>query len=261
MTEEEKYDWIEKYLAGDLSGAELEKFKEQLEDPLFREEVRLHQELAEAVDEEDVAALEGNLSKIIREERKNEARTILFLRRGLMLAAGVLILILAGIFLSRNFLNNPSADRLYSTYIKELPTDLRNDINLRSREGDTGTDRSPIDEAFYEAYAQGNYAEALSVLQALPERDSTLLDRIPGTYHYLRGLTLLQMDRFPSAIQSFEKVTTGQQTEKAAWFKALALLKTEGFSDNAREAFGAIAGSSNPENDKARKILSEFPEE
>ncbi|MGQ8336660.1 hypothetical protein ACUNWD_08925, partial [Sunxiuqinia sp. A32] len=66
-------EYIDKYLSGELTGDDLREFNVELAiNADLDEEIKLHQELEEAIQEQDVTALRANLQNIIEKEQEQE---------------------------------------------------------------------------------------------------------------------------------------------------------------------------------------------
>ncbi len=68
--EQQKYELIEKYLRGELTGSALHAFEAQMrQNPIFAEEVQLHRDIEAALLDEDAINLRRTLQKINAEEK------------------------------------------------------------------------------------------------------------------------------------------------------------------------------------------------
>ncbi len=257
MNEEEKYDKIERYLSGDLTGRERKTFEEDMKsDPSLAEEVKLHSDLADALKEKDVADLEEKLANIIQDNRPRRIR--LGVRKWLAIAASILFLVTMGMALYYNLPVQDTPRRVYMAYLA-LPADLNETPSFRSSgKALKNKTENPFQTGYYDLYQNKQYTAALAALEQLPKDFPNLLNEVPGTYHYYLGVTLLQLNRTEEALQAFGKVNSGLYTENAAWYRALCLLNLEGTSTKAQNALEDIANGNQPQSDEALEILDKL---
>ncbi len=252
---DEKEKLIERYLSNNLTTSEQEDFENRMKsDAQFQADVRLHEELSEALAEKDVIALEGELSKIIQHKRAPENK--LKIRRWIAIAAGILMIVtIGGLILYQNINGGLSPAELYQSHLT-LPIDLQEDFALRaSEEPIVDPGQQPFGNEFFELYRTGQYEIALEILEASIETNPDLLDRFPGAYYYFTGITFLQLDQPKVALIAFNQVNTGPYTENAEWYRALCLLKVNGDTTLTRSALEALAGKPHPQSKDAREIL------
>lgn len=260
---QEHYKKIEDYIAGSMSKEERDAFEVELsKDETLKAEVSLHRKVASAVNElydEDTQVFKADLKKIVQDNqpriRRLNRRTT---RQFLALAASIVLVGMIGFLIYQNMFATNNPNELYQAYA-ELPTTLSQETFLRSDEASTvSTLEEVLGEEFYPAYEQKQFTLALQTLDRAATKYPTVIQDNLSTFHFFKGISNLQLEQYATAIEALDKVQIGDYTEQALWFKALALLKTEGFSTSSKLAFQAVAETLNPKQQEALKILSEF---
>jgi hypothetical protein len=221
METEERYELIEKYLDGKLTGKELLDFENQLkQDPKLSQEVALHRELAEALKEKDVMAFSDLLEQVdarigIDEQKKEEAkksRPLFGGQRLIALAAVIVLLLAVGVFWNQ-LLPPPSNQELFAQNY-EL-----HDMRLLTR----GSAEDALMARADSAYKAGAYQEAIAALQQLEAAR-------PGQprFTFYKGMSQLADGQTQAAITTFGQVMQGdapEYKELARWYRALSYLK------------------------------------
>lgn len=258
MSSQKKLERIDKFLLGEMEEKELEEFRQELaSDPELASEVKLQEVVFQAVTDKESAGFQELLNEI-RQERSEiaktrQAKTIRFpVRRALAIAATVLLVAIAGIFLYKSQVQPARSESLFAAYF-EAPAvkDILNPA-LISRSRDGGEPPAPGDEQLLEVaklYENKEYPSALDELEAI---DPGSLDN-PSDYHYLAGILYLIDGQPEQALANFDRATSGFPDGRA-WYQALALLKL-GRMEEAGRKLEQLAGYGNPWREKAERIL------
>ncbi|MFK8005009.1 MAG: tetratricopeptide repeat protein [Saprospiraceae bacterium] len=244
MNLEEKYTLIEKYLAKEMQGEELENFETQLQtDHELKEELNLHQQVAETLKGEKVHQLRSVLNDVDKNweapSKKDSAKVVNFnFRRVLTIAAAFSLLIIGYQWFTNS---NLSSEELYAanfeTYpmllnqrsIEENPTDLvtyNNAITFYNKKEFTQAEVAfekllqgqpdNISFQFYQAnifLASQNAAQAVPIFQKILEGNNPLIEE--QTRWYL-SLAHLQLNQKENAKALLEKIQSGQFKAKEA---------------------------------------------
>ncbi len=251
MKRKQKQEEIETYLSGKLSAEQRHDFEVKMEkDVSLREEVKLHRGVEEALAETDIAELEEIIGEVYLRKRTVVRRRMI--PRPMMLAAGVLLLIVAGFVLYLFLPEPPTPERLYQTYL-DLPVELEEEMNFRSAE--LAAEKDATETAFLQAYREQSFDAALLEVENLKRASNSETGMIPGKYYFFEGVTLLQLDRKKEALKSFEQIKSGLYTESGDWYYAMTLLALEGASEPVKAAMEGIAHSSHPKRKDAQKML------
>ncbi len=259
MTDQERSEWIEKYIQGELAGEALKAFELQLQSvPELAIEVALQKDILQALTEKDVIDFRETLEKIANETPQTipSPRRVLSLGRILILAAAVISLVIAGNWIYTNLkTTSNSPEDVYASYFT-LPDELEEFEWVR---GDTSSGRgSELDSSIPgfilladSLYQIKDYEGALDILKELPPRS---VEDYQTAISYRLGLLSMITNQHEAALSHFQKVVTNYQT-KSKWYTALTLLKVEGKLEQAKETFEAIAKTKNPYQNDAKAIL------
>jgi len=215
-----RFEQIENYLNGELTGIALTDFETQLKaDPVLREEVELHRDI-------DIALMDDNeipFIQTMRDIHEKQTETPVeevdskqlprrrILRFAIAAAAAVLLAVFALPFL----FPKPDAMQLSENTIGDAPT-----LEIqRSADGRMETTKSLI--APYQKIENGQYAEAipeLSKIYTATNDDEAALGL---------GYCHLQVKNYDNAIQIFKKIQTenGIESDTAAWYLAHSYLR------------------------------------
>ncbi|MDH3244561.1 MAG: hypothetical protein OEM26_08095 [Saprospiraceae bacterium] len=200
---------VRKYLAGELKGDELTSFMELLRtNETLKSEVQGLQDLELGLESLGMDAFRDRLNQW-ENQVESKGRNVFNIRSLLSVAAVIVLLVAAGIFLFLPRSTDP--DILFTQYYSPY------EDMLTSR-------ASEIDEVLQEgmfAYNSADYATAVKHFNNHLSTDS------PRAASWLyRGISYLELDDIDRAIESFENILDhpllGQQ---AQWYQALALLK------------------------------------
>ena len=221
---ENRFDRIEAYLLGELKGAELETFAEEMKaDPKLRMAVVSHYQAIRSV---RVGALKGELEKI---HKRLEAQGVLRKRsyQGFYFAAAAaMIAFLVAAYLGA-FTNKPQYLLAYEEmHVVDpgLPTLM-------------GVSEDPVFDEAMVAYRMGDYSGAVAgferVLEVYPEND---------TVQYYLGMSYLEQKDRDIAVMYLNKVRGSESValrEKADWYLVMAYLQG-GEVDKAKQVVGYI---------------------
>jgi TolA-binding protein len=238
---------IEAFLAGELTGKELEKFKAQLTtDSLFSEEVQLHYEVNESIHDNEIAQIRDKVRKVLSYTHQTHTKIKLYRRIAFYAAAAVIsLLIVLNIFISKQ--NNTT--ELFTEYYKPYNPD----ITLRS----TTLEKNSVQFA-YKLYQDKEYGPAFHILDNyLHEHANDLTAR----FYY--GMCALELNKNDIAIYAFRDVIETNNNspfaEHAEWYLGLTYVKVEK-KDSAKIYFNRIIDESGYHSEKASEILSSIDE-
>ncbi|KAA3624814.1 MAG: hypothetical protein DWQ02_22605 [Bacteroidetes bacterium] len=262
MTHQERSEWIEKYLKGSLSGKDLIWFESQLKEDLdLAKELALQKDILTALTEKDIIDFRKKLQAVNDEvsSEKSKSSRVIHIRDFLGKAAGVLLLIAAGILIFFYLQKKSySPEELYQAYFT-APETIQTSSGI---DRDTATVRSSeaqekimgLWSQVDSLYQMTEYQNAFDFINALPEE---IKERYPSDINYQRGILALLSDQPDSAVTYLSSVETGYDSKKN-WYKALALLKIDGKEEEAKRAFEEIAASKNPFQTMAIEILEKM---
>jgi FimV-like protein len=249
MDSENKIEWIEQYLEGELTGDELIAFEKKMAtDSSFAAEVKLQKEIAEAMAEDDVLSLSRKIRVIQHQKKRQSAGSgrIIIFRRLLQIAASVALLV-AAYFVYENFNQTYTPQELAAQYFSP-DENISHSIIETDRSGDPDTSvqekselRKNIDAIWLEIqnlYSQKKYDQALEKLYTIQTLDPSFEIQSADEFYFYQGLFLMQDDQHKSAISSFQQVKM-TYTEKATWYSALSYLEL-GDVENAKQLLKEI---------------------
>ncbi len=228
MTDEKKYELIERYLAEELSEAERADFENQLKvNADLREEVSLHQQVTETLRGEKVHELRDVIKEVDEKwasnKPKENAKVVSFpFRKIAALAAAVLALVLAYQFLSPK---NTSSEALFADNFEPYKMIL----NQRSLIPNPETEwmASEVKKAVA-AYQAKDYAEASTLFQALsketPDADAFQI------YAANSELSLGHSDEAIVILNKLVEKAPPLLIEQSRWYLALAHLQKEDYA-------------------------------
>lgn len=234
----EKEELIEKYFEATLSAKEQVDFALYLKtDPEFAAEVDFQKTLKEAIKASKKEELKLKLNSYEKNMGKGNKFIIWYA------AAAVFICFVIGLVV---FDQENDPEKLFQAYYHTYP----NVVAPTVRGTETGNLKS---QAFYE-YDNGEYKTSLRLFSQIYEKD-----RDDYALFYL-SLSLIELGRHQEAIASFEKFDLDKNngfTPFVKWYKALSYLKTNQ-KGKAVELLESLAQSSNPQQEMAKKLLSEL---
>lgn len=249
METSEKYTkQVDHYLAGDLSGHELQSFEKELErNEDLRKELKLQQEINSALSEKDVIDLRLQLQIIHKEVEQIDKQPALFYffkNRAVQVAAASFILLVVMVFFANQFIQTGSNlnDDLYDRYYNRFEP-----VNLRSGSVE-------IDNTYMEAlvaYQEENFKKAQLLFEEVVSMDYSKMEA-----NLMSGASNMELNKYNKASTSFKKVINHQDNlfiEDAEWYLGFCYLQTNN-TGKALEQFEKIAmGNSNKKED-AKKI-------
>ena len=214
MEPNEKYDLIEQYLAGELKGAALADFEQQLDaDPSLKKEVELHAGVTASLKGEKVHELRSVITSVDQEWQAPHARRIPM--RWVMGIAASLALLITAIFLFR-----PQQDP-FVAYFEVYPTTFLTRYDTTNQ----------LILAATQAYNNEAYQEAITQLENLIQTNPDDL-----RYPFYLGLSHLASGAPDIAIPYLTQVAEEPGNllqEQARWYQALAYLRV-GKSEQAK---------------------------
>lgn len=221
MSKEERYELIEQYLGGDLPAAERDKFDRLLQaDQALRSELLLHQELHDALGNQELRSFE----KLVRQAgedyiKKNEFETPGPPIKYWQMAAAVLVLLVAGIGLYLATHREPDAEQLFAAYFTpyEVPG------NLRSEETSV-TSQVSFSEGL-SSYSKGQFQEAVVHFNEAVKENPDQMMAV-----FLRGVSYLHIGNVKLAEEDLKAVIADKNnlfSDQAKWYLALNYLKQE----------------------------------
>lgn len=213
MTDEQKYDLIERYLDQQLSASERSDFEQKLEnDPALREELELHQQLAETLGGTEVHQFRAELKAINQKWQapatEKKVRSIAF-RRIAAIAATVLILLLAYQFLKTPATHAPEA--LFASNFEPYNMVMNQRASLPTLVAEAAS--------AYEAAAYENAAKAFRQLEA--ENQGEVV------FQFYLAISELALDNSAQAIPLLKEIIRQDHplfAEQSRWYLALAYL-------------------------------------
>lgn len=204
----DQFERIERFLDGEISRKELAEQLSDVSSAALEEEIALIKSMRIAVES---AGLREQLAASLPQTATKQAkvRSLRSWRRGLAIAASVLVLILAYVFWP-----NPAAEGLYAQYeyIDPGVPVLMSQSNQH---------------AMYDAltyYSEADYATAISKLSDLQTQGIN-----NDTISYYLGASYLYQEQATAAIRSLAHLTTedGSFRDRAEWLTVLAALQLE----------------------------------
>ncbi len=221
MNLEEKYEWIEKYLAGKLSGEELAGFNAKVkQDAGFAQEVNLHREVQETIKDKNLHKLRSTLKKVDSgwtnpsQDGPTKVVSFPYLRWASVAAIGLLLL-LAYQFL----LPNPT-----TTLAENFDTHFQPyKMILNQRDGDESNVYQIKLKQAIKAYENENYAQSGLLFEELNREK-------PGqiSTQFYQAMSNLAAQNTESAIVGFKDLLKKKDhlfEEQSEWYLALAYLQ------------------------------------
>jgi len=249
METSEKYTkLVDHYLAGDMSGHELQSFEKELKrNKDLSKELKLQQEINSALAEKDVLDLRLQLKMIHKEVEQNDKQPALlyfFKNRAVQVAAASFTLLVVMVFFANQFIQTGSNlnDDLYNKYYNKVEP-----VNLRSGSAE-------IDNTYMEAlvaYQEENFKKAQLLFEEVVSLDYNKMEA-----NLMSGAANMELNKYNKASTSFKKVIDHQDNlfiDDAEWYLGFCYLQTHN-TEKALEQFEKIAmGNSNNKED-AKKI-------
>ena len=223
MSEEEKYNIIESYLEGSLSGEALLSFEKQLaRNKNLRQELQLHQDLSRTLSNSDTLKFMDLLDKVDQEwefkNQKEKKARLVILRPIIKYATAIAACTIIGLFLFTGVFSSTSSDDLYATYHQPYTMILAD----RSANLDQQHIEHKISGAIL-AYNQEQYANAAlqfeKLHQTFPEK---------AIYQFYQAQSLLANQQAADAIPLFQNLTQDSiLREQINWYLSLAYVQNK----------------------------------
>lgn len=238
-------EYMERYVAGELSEAERQTFEQAMdEQPKLEEEFRRHMLARGAVFQAAKEEWRADKRQKLREWRTADKKTSSVSWYQMAAAIALLLAVGLGIYFSQTKQSSP--EELFLAYYEV-------DAAPISR------NQAPESDLLkgYQAFNQQNYQEALALWDRLPVDQ---LDRFTtNELSYYRGLTYLELGRSTEAIQQLKRIQDSNFAHRATWYLALIWLK-EGQIDKARPLIQGLTEQTSPFQEKAKEVLRQLGE-
>jgi len=221
MDNEKKYELIEQYLSGELSGDVLSSFEKQMaENVELREDVKLQKQLNVTLKGKGVHQLREVLKEVDQNWRSPEIGILKKLRSSTIirisaLAASILLFALAYQLFTAP--KNDTNSQLFADNFQPYQ------MVLSQRNETTDSPRDILLNNSILAYQQKNYQEAVIGFQKLNE-----LDNNNTAYPFYLGLSELALENSDEAIKVLGQVLEKNHhlfMEQSRWYLALAYLQ------------------------------------
>lgn len=227
---------LHKYFEQQLSDEEKVLFNSLLQnDAEFAKEVAYQKNVKKAITLNEREVLKQKLKSY---EAKPKFRSAYWF------SAAVVILFLGGLTWFQ--LQPSSPEKLYQEYYHSYPNVVAPTVR-----GDN--ERNLKSDAFYE-YDSGNYEKSLALFSKI------YADEGVDYALFYKAMSLLELNRFEEAITSFEQFNTADNNAFSPfvkWYKALSYLKINE-KEKAIELLNELAGKENPQQQTAKKLLTEL---
>lgn len=245
--DEMNFDRIEDFLDGDLNQEQLKEFEQDLlDDSDLQMELDLHQEIDEAIMENDIMNLRSKLEAIETPSTPTEKRKFKFLTKWNIAAASLALLIGLG-SLMYIFNNNStySKDKIYSNYYKPY------NVVVNTRSSDATVDHILMNAV--NSYESKDYRTALTLFQKILDKDSTNI-----TSNFYSGISNIEINEYSQANKNFTRVIKHKNNlfiEQSEWYLGFCYLMTNE-KDKAIKQFNTIAKGNSFYKSKAQEILN-----
>ena len=211
------YDLIDKYLLSRLDSVEEKHFAQRQRDTDFKKELHWRKEMRLVFKKKGRADMKSRLQALEKEKNNNtridEKKPTSFLRvvgrNWLSLAAGM-ALVLSSVWWLNNQTSNPND--LFAAHYEPYP-------NIIAPIVKSETSATDYDLAF-QRYEQGQYGEALQLLEQLPTTDEAV--------NFYQGLTLIAQQDWERASAVLIPISENDQHRfslPAQWYLALTYLQ------------------------------------
>ncbi|MCT4603817.1 MAG: hypothetical protein N4A59_13080 [Marinifilum sp.] len=244
---EMNFDRIEDFLDGGLSDDQLKEFeKDLLDDPDLQMELDLHQEIDEAIMENDVMDLRNKLEAIEIPPKEEEKRKFKYLTKWNIVAASLALFVGLGslLFLVNNKSTYPK-EKVYSNYYKPY------NVVMNTRSPDANIDNMLV--TALKSYEARDYHTALKLFRQILDKDSTNI-----TSNFYSGISNLEISEYHKANKNFTRVLRHKNNlfiEQSEWYLGFCYLMTNE-RDKAIKQFNSIAKGNSFYRTKAKEILS-----
>ncbi|PXX96971.1 hypothetical protein DF185_18240 [Marinifilum breve] len=249
MMSDMNFDRIEDFLDGGLSDDQLKEFeKDLLDDPDLQMELDLHQEVDEAIMENDIMDLRSKLEAIEIPPKEQEKRKFKYLTKWNIVAASLALFIgLGSLMFLVNNKNSYSNEKVYSNYYKPYA------IVNTTRSADANIDNMLV--TALKSYEAKDYQTALTLFKQILDKDSTNI-----TSNFYSGISNLEINEYHKANKNFTRVIKHKNNlfiEQSEWYLGFCYLMTNE-RDKAIKQFNTIARGNSFYKAKAQEILSKL---
>lgn len=232
-------EWIEAYLAGELTQSEQGVFEKMMQDePDITNEIEVHQRISGVLRDENKLKFREALLAAEAEHRRQENIRRFTMPKWMRYAAAVIIIAaVASPFLYNSFSSSP--DKLFRQYYSAY------EANMVSR-------GAGQENQAFNAYAEGNYELAADLFHQLNQADPD-----NAAYSFYRAISLMELKNYEEASHLFEQVYSDGNNffvEQSSWYLALTCIKT-GEHNKAGQHLNELISYSNPYAEKAEKLL------
>ncbi|OFX18540.1 MAG: hypothetical protein A2033_02440 [Bacteroidetes bacterium GWA2_31_9] len=243
MTNEEITILIESYLDGELSEQEKLQFEQELKtNKELANDLLIHQEIRNALGDEDLIDLREKLSIIRDDYHRKEKKKKLFT---VYASSSIIVIAFITTFLFYN--KSYTNDELYNMYYEhyDAETITRGEVK-------------PTIEIFTNAlriYDKGKYAEAIKLFEQISD---TSVFYQPKEYY--TALSYMELQNFDKALNHIEPLLQNNKSslrENIMWFSGLCYLKTNQ-NDKAKQQFKSLLNTSTYYQKKSSEILEKI---
>lgn len=243
--------FIDKFLNGEMEEEELQWFRGEMEiNPRLSEEVRLQQEVSEAIIDEDVMALRDQMNSLFdgdRQTLKKKPETV-YASGTVKLAAASLVAILIAIASAVYFYTGePETGDLYSMYYQTY------DGVMNVRSGNADLDGMMVNALL--KYENREFEPAIALFEKVLEADP---DNVASMFY--KGIAHMETGEFEKALRSLEGVTEHGNNlfvENAEWYKGLCYMRLEK-TGKAKEHFIRMRDNEGYYSRQAASVLDEL---
>lgn len=249
MMSDMNFDRIEDFLDGGLSDDQLKEFeKDLLNDPDLQMELDLHQEVDEAIMENDIMDLRSKLEAIETPPKEQEKRKFKYLTKWNIVAASLALFIgLGSLMFLVNNKSSYSNEKVYSNYYKPYK------MVVNTRSADANIDNMLV--TALKSYEARDYHTALALFKQILDKDSTNI-----TSNFYSGISNLEINEYGKANKNFTRVIKHKNNlfiEQSEWYLGFCYLMTNE-RDKAIKQFNTIARGNSFYKAKAQEILSKL---
>lgn len=242
---------IENYLAGTLPHEELAVMQERLKlDQGLRSEVRLHQEVNEAIGEKQVIALRRTLDSIHQQTypaRSFRLGDMMRKPRAYYVAASLALLLSVGGVLLNQAPGELTHLEVYQKYYEPYQA------GVTYRSGDAAIDQLLLDAMQH--YEAGKYENASTLFEKVLDRRSE--DMAITLYS---GISAMELERYKKAGTKFKDIVNHKKNlylEQAQWYLALCYIKTDSLP-KAQSILKHLATDETFYKEEAQKVLKDL---
>lgn len=247
-------EYIQRYLDEEMSPDELKWFLSELDQNIpLQQEVKLHQQVMDAIGEEDIMELREQLDTIYSEEI-SEVKAVNHRTKSKKRLVAVSSTVTAVIITVLIFFHNPDQSTVNNKIFREYYKPYNVTMNYRSAE--TGVDMM-LRKALTE-YENQDYSAALELFQEVlkkrPEDNATNL---------YAGVAQIETEQFNAANHKFKTIMnhgTNLFYEQAEWYSGFCYLKMDS-TQKAIVVYRTIASGNSSYKNQAVKILDKLKQE